>query len=110
MADPDEPDIAAIVAMVRNPDRAQVAFDYRVTRDMGQTAADAARDVAKYQFAVPARNRTYRAVVGGAVLSLVGWLAVNKLESKDLGPVLVAVAVSAGAVLAVREYRKKRTD
>lgn len=99
-----------LTEIIKNSGRDDLDIRLKVTREMGQTAATAATEVAKYQYAVPARNRTYRALIGAAVLVFIGWEAVKKLESKDLSSVLVALAISAGAVLTVRQLSKKKKE
>jgi hypothetical protein len=76
-------------------------------QDMTPMAADAARDVARYQFAVPARNRTYQVIAGAATVSFVVWLAASKLDGPWLGKVLIAAIGAIGGIFIMREWKKK---
>lgn len=57
---------------------------------------------------VPARHRTYRTLIGAAVLVAIIWVAFKKLDSKDLSSVLEYVAIGTAGVLVVREFSKKK--
>jgi hypothetical protein len=100
-----------VVAIFEVAPASSTYFEHRRVSDMTPVAADAFKRRAEADekiVIVPARHRTYRALIGSAVLVFIGWIAVKKLESKDLSSVLVAVALAAGAVFAVREFSKKK--
>lgn len=112
MADPgdDIGDVAALANIITNAQIARLSFDHKVTQEMGHVAANAAREVAKLQFAVPARNRTYRVAIGAVATVIVCGMAIDKLAGADLGKVLVTAIVALGAIFVVREYKKNKKD
>src|SRR5207237_4201970 len=79
-------------------------------QDMTQTAADAAKEIAKYQSAVPARNRTYQVIAGSVSVVLICRWAIDALKSDtaSLASVLKASVVALGAVFVARQLTKKK--
>lgn len=87
-----------------------VEFVWTDVQHMSPEAAGAAKDVAKYQHAVPARNRTYQVAIGAASVVAISWMAISALKGSPdaLGKVLIAAIVAIGGVFAVKIYRAQK--
>lgn len=100
-----------------NPELSGGGIDVRYFADMGDTQAKAMTEVAKYQFAVPARQETYRtygplALAAVLLLFLVPPFLASHPEATTLAWVIVAVVAIAATPPTVKSlidaFKEKR--
>lgn len=90
-----------------NPEFSGGGLDVRVFAEMGATQAKAMTDMAKFQFAVPARQATYRTYGPLVLVAVLLYFLVPPFlnthpDKTTLAYVIVAIVAIAGAPAAVK--------